>query len=222
MALDTVVTLGEHQIATIVTGDSWRQNCYLLTHVPSGDQVVIDPGDSPDAIVQAVLDGGAQLRHVLLTHGHHDHVGAVAALCRRFDLPCEVHVADSRLLMHAPMYATVFAGRKIEAPERFRTYENQPVFQLGGQSIAVINTPGHTPGSVCYHLDGCVFTGDTLLYRQVGRTDLPGGDAVTLTGSVSMLVESLPGDTVVLPGHGRSWSVAEARIWWQEEHGGQK
>ena len=205
MTEQTVTSSGEYQITTIVTGELWKENCYLVNHLPSGEQVLIDPGDDPDLIVQAVLDGGAKLRHILLTHAHHDHVGAVAALCRRFGLPCDVHKGDARLLRHAPMYASRFAGKRIEPPEPFRAYEDQPVFQLGERSIETIHTPGHTSGSVCSKVGDFVFTGDTLLYERVGRTDLPGGDAALLVTSVRWLMEHLPNDTIMF----RTWSFVD-------------
>jgi len=215
MTAETAIGLGEHEIVRIMTGDSWKENCYLVSHLPSAELALIDPGDDSDSIIQAVLESGARLRHILLTHAHFDHVGAVAALCRRFGLACDVHKGDARLLRHATMYAMRFARKQIEPPPPFRTYEDQPAFQLGERPVQVIHTPGHTPGSVCYYFDGFVFTGDTLLYQRVGRTDLPGGDAPLLAASVLRLVESLPGDTVMFPGHGRPWILAEAQNWWR-------
>jgi len=215
MAVEATLSLGQYRILRIVTGEAWRENCYLVTHVPSGEMALVDPGDDADSVIRAVLGGGTRLHHILLTHAHHDHVGAVAALCRRFGLACDVHKDDARLLRHAPMYAMRFARKHIEPPAPFRVFEDQPALQLGERSVQVIHTPGHTSGSVCYDFRGFVFTGDTLLYQRVGRTDLPGGDAKLLAASVSRLVERLPGDTVMFPGHGRPWTLAEAQNWWR-------
>src|SRR3990167_42154 len=109
MAVETAISLGEYRIVTIVTGDSWRENCYLVHHLASRELALIDPGDDSDSIVRAVVESDAGLRHILLTHAHHDHVGAVAALCQRFSLACNVHKGDARLMRHAPMYAMRFA-----------------------------------------------------------------------------------------------------------------
>jgi hydroxyacylglutathione hydrolase len=215
MAVEATLSLGQHRILRIVTGEAWRENCYLVTHIPSGEMALVDPGDDADSVIHAVLGGGTRLHHILLTHAHHDHVGAVAALCRRFGLACNVHKDDARLLRQAPMYAMRFARKLIEPPAPFRVFEDQPALQLGEGSVQVIHTPGHTSGSVCYDFGGFVFTGDTLLHQRVGRTDLPGGDAKLLAASVSRLVERLPGETVMFPGHGRPWTLAEARNWWQ-------
>ena len=216
MATEATLILGQCRILRIVTGEPWRENCYLVTHVPSGEMALIDPGDDADSVIRAVLESGPRLRCILVTHAHFDHVGAVAALCRRFDLACDVHKDDARLMRHAPMYAMRFAHKHIEPPAPFRAFEDHPALQLGERSVQVIRTPGHTFGSVCYDFGGFVFNGDTLLYQRVGRTDLPGGDATLLAASVSRLVECLPGDTVMFPGHGRPWTLAEAQNWWQE------
>lgn len=214
MAVEATLSLGEYRIVRIVTGEAWRENCYLVTHVPSGEMALVDPGDDADSVIQAVLGGGTRLHHILLTHAHHDHVGAVAALCRRFGLACDVHKDDVRLLRRAALYAMRFARKQIEPPAPFCAFEDKPALRLGGRFVQVIHTPGHTSGSVCYDFGGFVFTGDTLLYQRVGRTDLPGGDAKLLAASVSRLVERLPGDTVMFPGHGRPWTLAEASSWW--------
>jgi hydroxyacylglutathione hydrolase len=216
MGVEATFTLGQYRILRIVTGEAWRENCYLVTHVPSGELAVIDPGDDADSIIRSVLESGGRLRHILLTHAHHDHVGAVAALCGRFDLACDIHKDDARLLRHAPMYAMLFAHKHIEPPGPLRLFEDQPALQLGERSVHVIHTPGHTFGSACYDFGGFVFTGDTLLYQCIGRTDLPGSDAKTLAASVTRLLDLLAGDTVIFPGHGRKWTLSEAKNWWRE------
>jgi glyoxylase-like metal-dependent hydrolase (beta-lactamase superfamily II) len=121
-----------------------------------------------------------------------------------------------RLLRHAPLYALRFARQEIEQPEPFVVFDGQPGFDLGKQPIHVIHAPGHTAGSVCYRFDGLVFTGDTLLRQHVGRTDLPGGDAAQLKNSINLLLTGLPEDTILFPGHGRPWTIGEARVWWQK------
>jgi len=212
----TAHLVGDFQIDTLITGAPWRENCYVVRHQPSGDLAVIDPGDNAEAILQACAQG--QVRYILLTHAHHDHVGAAAPLCRHFNLPCHLHRADVRLLHHAPMYALRFAGKKIDVPAAFETFDQAAEFSLGGQALAVIHTPGHTPGCVCYTLPGpagVAFTGDTLMREAVGRTDLPGADAAALKASVTRLLEQLPPATLLLGGHGRPWTAAEAQVWWQ-------
>ena len=208
------LTIGEFQIQVIKSGAPWNENCYLVSHLQSGEQAVIDPGGNAEYIIQAILAKGGRLRYLWLTHAHFDHVSAVAALCRRFDVICKLHKNDLRLLRQAPMYALRFSGKQIETPAPFQVYDFPCQFQFGGQSVSVISTPGHTLGSVCYALNGFIFTGDTLLYEMIGRTDMPGGEKITLINSVDHLVKSLPKDTIIFPGHGRLWSIAGAQVWW--------
>jgi len=188
----------------------------MVCHMPSIEAAVIDPGGNADDIIGTVLGDSVTVRRILLTHAHHDHVGAVAALCRRFRIACEIHKGDARLLRHAPMYALRFGGKHFEAAEPSNAFDGPWVIQLGLRQINVVHTPGHTAGSVCYDFGGFLFTGDTLLYHHVGRTDLPGGDATLLNRSIQNLLDIFPDDTVLFPGHGRVWTIGEARLWWHE------
>ena len=212
---ETHYRVGEFGIQTIRSGAPWKENCYLLRHLSTGEQAVIDPGADAETIIRAVLANGSELAQLWLTHAHHDHIGAAAGLCQRFGLPCSLHKADQRLLHRGAMYALRFAGLQIEVPTNVQFFETPCQFQLGGHRVDVIHTPGHTPGGVCYALEGFVFTGDILIYEHVGRTDLPGGDEMLIKASVNHILESLPAETVLFGGHGRSWTVTQARRWWQ-------
>lgn len=207
---------GEYHVTTLVTGGTWKQNCYLLRHVVTGELAIVDPGADELLIAQSVRDSGGLLRYILLTHAHHDHVGSVASLAREFGVAAHVHRADVRLLHHAPMYAMRFANRRIDMPAPYLVLDEQPGIRLGGRRIEVIPTPGHSSGSVCYVTGGTVFTGDTLLFEQVGRVDLPGADAQQIRASVDRLIQQLSPETIILPGHGKPWNVGEARKWWAQ------
>ena len=207
------VRVGEWTIVSVMTGAPWRQRCYIVMADADREGVVIDPGGKSKRIAEEIRRYQLANRGVLLTHAHHDHVGAVASVCREFGVKCFVDEADARLLGHAPLYAFRFGGRKIEKPgpvEFFRT----DFHRLASHAIRIRRTPGHTAGSVVFEFPGFAMTGDTLLFQCVGRTDLPGGDAVALRKSVDALLRDLAPETVMFPGHGRSWTVAEAREWW--------
>jgi glyoxylase-like metal-dependent hydrolase (beta-lactamase superfamily II) len=209
------VRVGDWRIVTVMTGKPWREHCYIVVDETSRKAVIVDPGGSSDVIAQEIRRGNISTCDVLLTHGHHDHVGGVASVCRDFDLTCLVSEQDARLLRQAPLYAFRFSGKKIEMPgpvEFFRTDE----YRLGTHTVSIHRTPGHTRGSVVFEFPGFAMTGDTLLYQCVGRTDLPGGDAPLLRKSVGALLRQLTSTTLLFPGHGRSWAVADARKWWAE------
>jgi len=216
MAIQNYHEIGTCKITCVVTGELWAQNCYLVTHKQTGEQVLIDPGYNADIIVQTIKENGSgRLNYILLTHAHFDHVGAVTPLCERFNVVAYIHKSDSRILRHAPMYALRFAQRHIPKPEPYIEFEEQPELSIEEQPIKVLHVPGHSSGSVCYCFAGFAFTGDTLLNNYVGRVDLPGCNLVMLKKSVGFLLKSLPGETVLFTGHGKPWNISEAATWWE-------
>ncbi len=184
------------QIERIISG-SCATNCYCL--IENGKAVVIDPTDEPQAVIDFTENNKIDITHVLITHGHFDHVGGAKLLK---DRGAEIYMSEID-------YSSVdilnnFFGYKV-APFDIDTYVTDGhEFELLGHRFKVISTPGHTNGSVCYILDdNTVFSGDTLFYLSVGRTDFPSGDTHKLLISLKKLCE-LNGNYTVLPGHGQS------------------
>ena len=206
---------GSCRVTCLVTGEEWKQNTYVVTHLASSNTIVIDPGNNAERIIKHIQDAGGKVTRVLLTHPHHDHVGAASQVSEYYNVPCELHKLDVRLLMHAPMYALRFANSTIPAISYFQSFE-----ELGmvaeEPGVGSLHTPGHTKGSVCYIFNGFVFTGDTLLYKHVGRTDLPGSKPEDIAGSIERLLNELTDETILFPGHGKPWTVGEAKLWWYE------
>jgi len=206
-----------YSIRAIVADPVWKENCYLVT-VPDGSQVAIDPGENADLIIKTIdATGNSRLDKILFTHGHFDHVGAAALLSRHYAVHSMIHKSDLRLLRQAPLYALRYGNKGMCKPCSFDVFDGEPEVRIGDSNITVLHTPGHTGGSVCYLFDGFVFTGDTLLNKYIGRTDQPGGDGDLMLKSIVKLLGSLPEETLVFPGHGRSWTIAEARAWWRRE-----
>src|SRR5260221_533195 len=165
------------------------------------------------SMVMTVAAQGARVSKVLLTHGHHDHVGAVAPVCHALNVPCAVHPADMRLVRQAPLWAFRFAGKLIDTPSPMVELTDD-VVRIGGASLNVIRVPGHTPGGIAFASNGFCMTGDTLLLEHIGRTDLPGGHAPAMQQSADHLLSVLSADTILLAGHGREWTAGEALGWW--------
>ena len=212
-----VYDFGNFKVERLITG-RWKENCYLLVDQESADLVIIDPGSDIEMITSRLEKLGGRVRHILLTHGHHDHLGAASELCESMRLPCSVHKDDVPLLRRAPIYSMAFEKRMITIPRDLAPFDVPQQFRLGKSSIEAWLTPGHTPGSICLHFGECVFTGDTLLRESVGRTDLPGGNGHQLGRSIEFLLSGLTEQVVLLPGHGDPWSPTEAQDWWERSH----
>lgn len=166
-------------------------NTFLIV-TDAGRGIVVDPAAAPQTYLDALREDGAQLTHILLTHGHYDHVGAVAQL--RTATGCKVYMdpvdaAGSQMLPLPP--DLVDSGWPADGK-----------LVIDECTFTVYHTPGHTPGSVCLVCGDLLFSGDTLFAGSCGRTDLPGGSVRQMQQSLSLLAElPLPDDTQVLPGH---------------------
>jgi hydroxyacylglutathione hydrolase len=195
-------------VARIVTG-RWRENCYIASS-PDGDAVVIDPGGELAQIQAHVAEGELRVHAVINTHAHYDHLGAVVPVVEQYGAPFHLHPADEDLLRRANFYRTLFLGEEsIQIPSADRPLEDGAHLRFGSLEVGVVHTPGHTPGSVCFECDGELFTGDTVMARHLGRTDLPGGDREQLLASVALLGERYPAGTVLHPGHGEAAALGD-------------
>lgn len=169
-------------------------NCYLLKDTATGKGAVIDPGDEPDRVLSAVRESGMALTAVFLTHGHHDHTGAVAALKAAYPgLPVYLHDGDAAMAGNPAAFMP-------DVQQRTAAYGEGDVMEVGNLKVEVLHTPGHTPGGVTLKVGNVLFTGDTLFQESMGRTDFPGGSDVAILTSLKKLAE-LPGEFTVCPGH---------------------
>ncbi len=178
----------------IVVGP-YQANCYILGHEPSQEGLVIDPGDEPFRIVEEILKPGLRIRFILLTHGHIDHIGGVREIKRITKAPIFIHAYDAPALGFQP------DGHLHDGQE----------LTLGSYRLSIIHTPGHSPGCICFHAPGAVFTGDTLFAGSVGRTDFPGGNHNQLVTGVIKKIFSLGDELRVYPGHGPASTIGKER-----------
>ncbi len=207
--------IGQYTITRILTSRKFMQNCYVVV-IPTYGQIVFDPGDAPDAIADVIDRSSLPLKQLLLTHAHFDHIGAVSQLCQRYHVTCQLHHADLKLLKRAPIYSVRFGGKKVAEPQPVETFQELQLTLGDVQFMKTILSPGHTEGSVSFVFDPFVFTGDTLLNRNIGRTDLPGANKELLYQSVDHIITQLSDETTIFPGHGKPWKITEARVWWSQ------
>jgi glyoxylase-like metal-dependent hydrolase (beta-lactamase superfamily II) len=168
-------------------------NCYVVTDEDSLQCAVIDPGDEVNTIMDYIEDNKLKVEAILLTHGHFDHTGAAASVAEETGADIWINKADA-------MGATAEDSYKYLAPDGTKFYSDGDVIEVGSLKFHVMETPGHSPGSVTLRCEDALFTGDTLFSGSCGRTDLPGGDMDTLMRSLKRLGD-MPGNYEVWPGH---------------------
>jgi len=190
-----------------------QENTYLFRREGSRRAVLVDPGDEAPRLLAAIDEMGVELDAILLTHTHFDHVGAVAPVARATG--AEVWVPEIEKPVLADVMAFVpFAGiGPYESWDAEHTIAGGERLELAGFEIDVLFTPGHSPGHVTFSIpeERAAFSGDVLFQGSVGRTDLPGGHWPTLLESIRMLVDHLPEDTAIYPGHMGLTSLGEER-----------
>ena len=177
-------------------------NCYLVGDERAGVCALVDPGDSAQALLSMAEESGLRLEAIFLTHGHYDHRDAVADILEKHpDLPVYIHEKE-RLRPGLP--ERYFYGGPCQ------TYAEGDTVQVGSIPFRVLETPGHTAGSVTLVTEGLMLSGDTLFAGTCGRCDLPGGSVADMLASLGRL-GALEGDCQVLPGHGPATTLAEER-----------
>ncbi|MGD0111099.1 MAG: MBL fold metallo-hydrolase [Armatimonadota bacterium] len=185
-------------------------NCYLVWQEGASAALVIDcAGDALD-IVNALDDRELELRLIVNTHGHADHIEALAGLHEVTEAEVAIHEMDAAMLTDAYLSGAAMLGFPQPRVAAGRLLSEDDEIHLEGTDIAltVMHTPGHTPGSICLLGEGVLFSGDTLFAGGIGRVDLPGGDPQAMTASLKRLMELAP-EIAVYPGHGETTTIGE-------------
>jgi glyoxylase-like metal-dependent hydrolase (beta-lactamase superfamily II) len=175
---------------------------YIVACPQTKEGVIIDPAGESERILSVLMEEGIRLRYILNTHGHADHVTANEALRLAVSAPTCMHEADNRFFSAEAMRE--LSVKELGLPTAGaveRELKDGDLLGVGSLVIRTIHTPGHSPGSVCFYLEGNLFTGDTLFVGAAGRTDLTGGSLDTLIESIEKRILTLPKDTVIWPGH---------------------
>ena len=190
-----------------------QENCHIARLDGAAQAIVIDPGDEAPRLLEAIDALGVEVAGILLTHTHFDHVGAVAPVARATGAEVWCPALEVPVLADIMRYVPWEGFGPYESYDAEHTVAGGETLQLAGMEIEVIFTPGHSPGHVTYSIpaEQAIFSGDVLFEGSIGRTDLPGGDHATLMRTLAGLVESLPDETVVYPGHMRTTTIGRER-----------
>lgn len=180
-----------------------QTNGYLITN--QGEGIIIDPGMEPEAMLEEIKD--IQVKAILLTHAHFDHIGGLNQVVEQTQAPVYIHALEREWLTDPQLNGSArwpMVTEPIKYEGNIHELEEGQKLQLAGLDIEVLHTPGHSPGSVSFYLKAqdIVIAGDTLFADSVGRTDLPGGGHSQLISSIKTKLFALPDATVVYPGHG--------------------
>ncbi len=182
-------------------------NCYLVADPVTKEACIVDPGAEPNSIKNFLRKNGFDLKFVINTHGHGDHIAANGY----FNSPIYIHRLDKDFLTDPDMNLSRMFLFTVTSPKPARLLEDKDMIPLGGLELEIIHTPGHTPGSISIKLDGAIFTGDALFAGGIGRTDFSYGDEELLLKSIKEKLLTFGDDIVIHPGHGEASTIGRER-----------
>ena len=187
-------------------------NCYIVGSEANKEGMIIDPGDEAEVILRNVKDLGLEIRSIVLTHGHIDHIGALKEVKEATGAEVAIHTDEADSLQSQPLSTLLGISYPTPLPAD-RLLQGGDSIDIGDLHFLVLHTPGHSPGGICLLEQGhkVMFSGDTLFNYGIGRTDLPGGNHSQLMNSIHTKLMVLPDNTVVYPGHGPETTIGTER-----------
>lgn len=190
-------------------------NCTILGDEKTSESIVIDPGGDLDLIQTRLAKRGLRVAAIVHTHTHIDHVGATGDLQRLTGAPARIHEADRFMLDILGLQAAFVGMAQPRAAQVDGDLRDDTILKLGALEVAVLHTPGHSPGSICFLVKGgdrdILWSGDTLFQQGIGRTDLWGGDMSTIEKSIRSRLYALRDETLVIPGHGGKTTIGDEK-----------
>jgi hydroxyacylglutathione hydrolase len=174
--------------------------CYLVGDEEAKEGLFIDPADDADRLISDAKSHGLNIKYIVNTHSHVDHIMGNAEMAKKTGAKLIIHEEDAKSLTRTQSDLLAMFRAK-PSPSADIEVKDGDIIQVGKVALKVLHTPGHSPGGMCLYMDGMVFTGDSLFVGSVGRTDFPGSSWNVLEASIRTKLFTLPGDTVVYPGH---------------------
>ncbi|WP_371370744.1 MBL fold metallo-hydrolase [Sporomusa aerivorans] len=188
-------------------------NCYIVYNEQTLDAAVIDPGGSAAAITAEINKANLNVKYIINTHGHADHIAENDAVQQATGAKVLIHHEDAGMLTNAQRNLSAFIGGGLVCRQADKLLSHNDIVKFGDIELKVLHTPGHTPGGICLLANTVLFAGDTLFAESIGRTDFPGGSYTQLINSIKENLLVLDDSVKVLPGHG-----PETTIGWERTH----
>ncbi|MEO8576064.1 MAG: MBL fold metallo-hydrolase [Gemmatimonadales bacterium] len=198
-------------IVTQITVGAFQENCYIVADPDTGAAAIVDPGSEPERIEAQIEKLGRIPQAIWITHAHVDHIGGVAALKRKWNVPVFLHPLDEPLYRVGGRQAQLYGIQYEDPPPPDEWFADGQTIELGKLRLEVMHVPGHAPGHVILYGHGNALVGDCLFAGSIGRTDLPFSNPAQLELSLKKIA-ALPPETVVHPGHGDITTIGEERL----------
>ncbi|HCF51066.1 MAG TPA: MBL fold metallo-hydrolase [Syntrophomonas sp.] len=191
---------------------SMAVNCYIVGCEETKEVAVIDPGGNARGILKVLEDNGLKAIYIINTHGHIDHIGANRAIKDATGARVLIHRNDAKMLTNAVSNFSFMMGQQVTSPPAEDFIDEGDIIKIGTTvELEVIHTPGHSLGGICLATDNIIFSGDTLFYGSIGRTDFPGGSYQDLISNIKNKLLCYDDDVVVYPGHGPATTIGFER-----------
>lgn len=187
-------------------------NCYLIGCEQTKEGAVIDPGDEGSRIVAKVKELGLNIKSIILTHGHIDHISGLDDVKKATSAQILIHREDAPMLVDGNRNLSHLMGTTRGYPPADVLLKDGDVIKVGKLEFKVLHTPGHTKGGICLEIEGIIISGDTLFQGSIGRSDFPGGSHEVLINSIKTKLLPYPDETKVYPGHGPRTSIGFERV----------
>lgn len=189
----------------------YAANCYIIYSETTKDGIIVDPGGDADIILKTIEENNLNVIHIVLTHGHGDHIGGVIDLLNVLKVSLLVHEDDVKMISDAKMNLSNIMPIGAVELNPDKVLKHGDIIKFGDLEAEIIHTPGHTLGGICIKIEDNLITGDTLFQGSIGRTDLEGGDYDTIIRSIKENLLLLPDNTIVWPGHGVQTTIGNEK-----------